>query len=285
MQAERGPIAWVLNVGAERELEVGPGYSLSAALERATRRAAEAIGAELPPSDVVLGRDPDARARDLQGRCFCPTRSALRRLAVVHARVPEAPPEAVIRQVNERGFGYALGRLEGAQRCVTETEVRDLIGGGGRWILKRGLGFAGRGQRRIDTPPSAEDLRWVRASLRASAVYVEPRKELLEEFALHGWVEAAGRCVLGEPTIQVVSYAAWRASRRALPEELKLGERHALRGAASRVASALHAAGYFGPFGIDAFRYRDHGRTFFHPLSEVNARYTMAWGVGMGGWF
>ena len=49
-----------------------------------------------------------------------------------------------------------------------------------------------------------------------------------------------------------------------------------------RVAGALHAAGYFGPFGIDAYRYADaHGRTRWNPCGELNARYTMGYALGM----
>ena len=40
--------------------------------------------------------------------------------------------------------------------------------------------------------------------------------------------------------------------------------------------------GYFGPFGIDGFRYRDtDGHLRFNPRSEINARYSMGWAVGM----
>ena len=44
---------------------------------------------------------------------------------------------------------------------------------------------------------------------------------------------------------------------------------------AERVGEALLATGYRGPFGIDAWRYRDSdGRLRFHPLGEINARLT-----------
>jgi len=45
--------------------------------------------------------------------------------------------------------------------------------------------------------------------------------------------------------------------------------------AARTVADELHARGYRGPFGIDAYQYRDKsGRVALNPLSEINARMT-----------
>jgi hypothetical protein len=47
----------------------------------------------------------------------------------------------------------------------------------------------------------------------------------------------------------------------------------------TRVAAALLQAGYFGPFGIDAFRYELGGRTKLQPRCEINARYTMGFAI------
>jgi hypothetical protein len=46
------------------------------------------------------------------------------------------------------------------------------------------------------------------------------------------------------------------------------------------VAEGLTAAGYFGPFGVDAYTYRDEERgVVLQRRSEINARYTMGFGV------
>lgn len=279
----REPLAWVLNLDAEHELELGGGYTPSLATRRALADAVARFAAQLPATDVVLGRDPDARAHGLSGRCYCPTPSALRRLERAGAIVSAVPNIDIVRTVNERAFGYALGHLEGARRCTDEHEVDDVLAHGGRWLLKRGLGFAGRGQRPIDGAPSDADRAWIRASLRRGALYVEPRVVIEVEVAIHGLVEPDGTFELGRPTLQDVRGGAWRGSRLAGDEELDAFEREALHASGERAATALARASYFGPFGVDAFRYRIDASVRFHAFSELNARYTMAWATGMGG--
>ena len=280
----RAPVAWVLNLDAERELE-NPRHTPSRSLARAMGAARERLSAALPPGDVVLDLDPDEHARGLAGRCFCPTPSALARLERAGAEVPEAPAPEVLARVNERGFAFALHHLEGAVRCTGEDEVGRTIARPGRWLLKRAFGFAGRGQRKIDAGEASEnDRAWIRASLRRGALYVEPRVDIALEVALHGMLAEDGACERGAPTVQLTAGGAWSESRRAAPGELSAHELARLEEAFARVARALYEAGYFGPFGIDAFRYRAEGGERFQPLGEINARYTMAWGTGMGGW-
>ena len=51
----------------------------------------------------------------------------------------------------------------------------------------------------------------------------------------------------------------------------------------ARVAGALCAAGYFGPFGLDAYTYRGgDGIVCLQPRSEINARYSMGFALGFG---
>jgi hypothetical protein len=52
----------------------------------------------------------------------------------------------------------------------------------------------------------------------------------------------------------------------------------ALVGELRRVGTALTNAGYFGPFGIDGFRYvGPEGQDAFNPRCEVNPRFTMGY--------
>jgi hypothetical protein len=55
-----------------------------------------------------------------------------------------------------------------------------------------------------------------------------------------------------------------------------------LEEAVAAAGAALARAGYFGPFGIDAFRHRGREGEVLNPLSEINARFTMDWLTGMG---
>jgi hypothetical protein len=58
-------------------------------------------------------------------------------------------------------------------------------------------------------------------------------------------------------------------------EGLAREERTAMEEALDATARALRQAGYSGPFGIDAWRYRGSGgEPAFHPLGEINARMT-----------
>ena len=75
----------------------------------------------------------------------------------------------------------------------------------------------------------------------------------------------------------------WLGCQRLAPGELPRDDEGTLREELSRVAAALGAAGYFGPFGIDGFVYLDGQHVRFNPRCEINARYTMNWLAGMAG--
>jgi hypothetical protein len=58
-------------------------------------------------------------------------------------------------------------------------------------------------------------------------------------------------------------------------DELSPDERAQLEAVVAECDAALAQAGYRGPFALDAFVYRDaDGARRFHPLCELNARYT-----------
>jgi hypothetical protein len=72
----------------------------------------------------------------------------------------------------------------------------------------------------------------------------------------------------------------FRAVRRAAAAEVSDAEKRALVEQAEHSADALARAGYFGPFGIDGYRYRAGERHRFCALGEINARYTMGFVTG-----
>ncbi|MEO7327823.1 MAG: hypothetical protein ABI193_04555, partial [Minicystis sp.] len=250
------------------------------------------VQALLAPGDVVVPPDgaplPPGR---FQGRAWCPTPRALAALARAGAVVPEAPPLAVLQRVNHRRFTAALApTLPGARFVDALDEALALLASpspSGTWLLKRAFGFAGRGQRRVVPGALADaDHAWLRASFAPGAgLAIEPLVARTLDAGLHGFLTREGALSLGEATTQQVDgRGIWRGTQRAPSGTLLPSEQQALRDAAEESAQALHQAGYFGPFGVDAFRWIDAtGEARFNARCEINARYSMGWAIGMIG--
>lgn len=296
-------LALVANFDAELEL-VDPDYRASTRMVASLLRRAEAFGAQLGADVVAIVPGRPLGRTSLQGAlgvCWCPTPRALELLAACGALVPPAPPLAVLQRVNHRAFASALvstppsgalwGPLPGARFVRTLDDLRAHLATlptDREILLKRPFGFAGRGRKRL---PRADALGgpalvWAEASMLGygRGLAVEPFVEVLADVALHGVVWRSGGHRLGAPTLQTIDpTGAWRTSRRAAAADLASAERATLVDTGNHVALALADAGYFGPFGIDGYRWRDAtGATQFHPLSEINARLSMGWCVGMG---
>lgn len=281
-------IAWVLNLDADLELAAGARYSPTRGVVQAMQvHAARLVGTLVSPDALVVDdASPPGIARGLVGRAFCPTPRALA-LLVRAGAAPEAHPSAaVLRAVNSRAFAASLGAtLPGA---AFETELAAAVAHlaavppvGDAWRLKRAFGMAGRGQRIAAMPASEADIAFVKAGVAAGGVQVEPNVTILEEYASHGRLAPDGTAVHGAVVRQVCdARGAWLRS-----EPLPQGDvpPAAIAEEAQRVARALANAGYFGPFGVDAYTYRDaHGRPALQPRSEINARYSMGFAVGFG---
>jgi hypothetical protein len=202
------------------------------------------------------------------------------------ARIGPHPSVEVLARVNGRAFSAELGQtLPEATFTRDEAEARALLGrppppGFRAWRVKRAFGMAARGQRVMAPPLSEDDARFVRASLDLG-VQIEPQAEIVTEHALHGKLEPDGTSTLGHAVVQRTdTRGAWISSERVTGFVFA----EALEAEARRVGLALHAAGYFGPFGLDAFTYRtSSGELAFNPRSEINARYSMGFVVGFGG--
>jgi hypothetical protein len=281
--------AWALNFDADTELDHGSAHTPSRAMRARFAALAERVRDLLGAGDVVI--DPSTRLPEgaFVGRAFCPTPSALRALQRARAELPAAPAVEVLRRVNHRRFSADLGQtLPGARWASSWAEVREAVSDPSptdRWLLKRPFGFSGRG--RISVARGSIDeaaRRWIEASIgEGEGLQVEPWVDRALDAGLHGYLSAAGAIAIGEPTVQRIdARGAWLGSARAAPGDLAPGEIEALFAEARATASALRAAGYFGPFGIDAFRWRDGGGERFNPRVEINARYSMGWAVGMG---
>jgi len=282
---ERGRSAWVLNLDVEYELEARDAHTPSA---RTMQRMAELVRALAPllgPVDIVLG-DNDVVVRPCPGRTWCPTPRALRRLEKAGAIPVPAPDFAVLRRVNHRRFSAELGQtLPGARFVSSVEQLAEVVAGESpsqNWLLKRPFGFAGRGRRRVARGPIDVDaMSWIHASFRAGeGLQVEPWVERIADYGLHGFLSREGVTTLGQPTRQLCDEnGAWQNTSTA--DDLEPAEEAELRASALLASEALYEARYFGPFGVDAYRWRD-GRAFrFNPRSEINARYSMGWATGM----
>lgn len=290
MEARR---AVLLNLDADVELAMGAQYT-------PTRRVLAAMQphvAALAPTFLRAGdllvdeRTAVGAAADLPGLAFCPTPRALALLRRAGAVPLPHPPFDVLRRVNSRAFAASLGQtLEGAAyatdlpsalaRLATPPPMSNA------WRVKRAFGMAGRGQRVIAPgTPSTADTSFVEASLsRDGGVQIEPNVRIVTELGLHGLLAEDGACSAGRLVRQRSdAHGAWIAT-----EPLRAGDEAwvhepALREELSRVGTALHRASYFGPFGVDAFVYLGPGdQQVLQPRSEINARYSMGWPVGMG---
>lgn len=283
------PIAWRLNFEADREFEA-PGYTPSKAAVARMRELPSSLQGLVRSGDVLIGDAPSRRAGEgRRGRAWCPTPRALAALKHAGAIVPEAPTIDVLRCVNSRRFSAELGQsLPGGSFVEDEAGLRAALARGRaagirRWLLKSSWSTSGSG-RLVLADGQVDDaaLAWACRRL-SSGVQVEPLVDRKGDFALHGHLSRDGRLVVGEPCLSHVSEAgAWLGTARCTAADLSAEERRALLREVERAGEALCAAGYFGPFNLDAFRYRADAGTCFNPRCEINARYTMGWAVGFG---
>jgi hypothetical protein len=285
-------LAWVLNLDADLELGAGDSYRTSGSVRTAMRpHVARLAKSLLGPEDILVDDlSPPAIARGWAGRSFCPTPGAVALLRRAGADPEPHPPVEVLRRVNSRAFASSLGpTMPGAAFVTASSAARAVLDGepsvGSAWRVKHAFGMAGRNQRVI-VPASARepDLAFVRAGLARGGVQVEPHVAIENEYAIHGSVAADGALRVGRLVRQRCDpRGAWVSTERASGSDALGDIPERLAEEARRVGHALASAGFFGPFGIDAYTYRDRkGRLRFQPRSEINARYSMGFAVGFG---
>ncbi len=269
---------WFLNLDAELEL-AHPGRPPRLEHGRFTEAL---VGTLVPHGDVlaVAGRAyPGLRAM-----AWCPT-AGVRALAEASgARFSDGTPSAeIVARVMGRDF-IARERglvLDGACFASREEDLeRALNIESPRLLLRHRYGFAGK-QRRICArgAPDHADRAFVRRALAEGGVLVEPLMHVLRDLAVHGYV--GEEIVLGRPTESAVNAGGvWTSS--SVAEGLSPDVMSALIAEARGCGEALSRAGYRGPFGLDAFVYEHHAGSRLAARCELNARYTMAWALGMG---
>lgn len=287
---------WLFNLDAELELASRGPYQTAKHVARALQPVLSHARRLMAPGDAWLddlGASGEACAAaptpafsGWVGRAWCPTPTAARRLARAGAQLEAGPALEVLRRVNHRRFALELGGgAPHARYITTEADLAPTLreASSAAWLFKKPFGFAGRGQRRIVGEPSKDDRRWLDDALRHGGFLAEPWLDIEHELSLHGRLDAQGEHTLGRICVQQTDrFRAWVSTEPATPTDIDPAQAAALQRRAESVAGALAAAGYFGPFGIDAYLWRTtQGKLELNPLSELNARYTMGYSVGM----
>jgi hypothetical protein len=210
-------------------------------------------------------------------------------------RLPVARPEVVAR-VAHRGFCLGLARergwaLPGSCLVAAPGELEARLAGGGRsdqgaagaWVVKAPFSAAGR-ERLVGAGPEVLRDPGVRRRLeglfaRHGSLLLEPWVERTADFGAAGFVTPKAVRLVTVHRQEVGRGGGFRGILPAGPGGAASGlapaERDRLETAFHAAAQALRAAGYAGPFGIDAFRWRrPGGGESFHPLCEINPRLT-----------
>ncbi|MEZ6008090.1 MAG: hypothetical protein R3F05_10000 [Planctomycetota bacterium] len=214
-----------------------------------------------------------------------PARGGAATGATWRERLRDAPraPEAVTRAVHgrrwladERAAGTLPPHPSGTW-VTTLEEIRRAAAGVGPWVLKAPYGAAGR-DRVLSTAPVAGEATWRHAE-RALELW---GGGLFETWlARDGDLGACGivteATFLPGPVHRLVTGAdgRFRGIERLTPAAAETPLARVLREALPRVGTRLHAAGYRGPFGVDAYGGRDaQGAAHLVAVGEVNARLT-----------
>jgi hypothetical protein len=199
------------------------------------------------------------------------------------------PPPAVVAAVHHRAFCLQVAReigcaLPGARVVESLAELdRVLKTAPPAWVVKAPLSASGRSRYIERSSPALADPKARRTVERLferhGALLFEPWMDRTEDFGVSA--------LLGTSELRIVGIHGQLVDRKGqfsgidLHPELSPRELDRLLETVEAVAAALRHAGYVGPFGIDAWRYRNQdGGLVLNPLGEINARMTfglVAW--------
>ena len=191
------------------------------------------------------------------------------------ARADLAWADATARDANDRRLALFVAALPGA-RTIRSVDEIDLSGSlVESWIVKLPWTAAGRDRCRGTGPPTSEQrTRIARLLAICGELVLEPWCERILDVGVCATTDG-----LTHPPHRLLCDARGGfVGIELAPPEL-LPDEHALLDAAVAAARpVLMATGYRGPFAIDAFAYRlPTGERRFHPVCEINARYSFGW--------
>jgi hypothetical protein len=227
---------------------------------------------------------PD-RPVDLSAYTFTPwgwTPSAVAMGQRVGAQVSQPVPFDVLARVNSKLWSHELEvELGWAQKGAAIASAFDELElavtsvcplRDDKWVIKSPFGFAAR-DRVLGRGPALEgpQARWCeRRFARGERLIFQPWLEVIREYGIVMEISSAGAY-----SIQGISDLRTNGAGTGKgyilgrpPAQQRISE---LERVAGVVGARLFREGYVGPVGIDAL---EHSRGF-HPLLEINARYTM----------
>jgi hypothetical protein len=172
----------------------------------------------------------------------------------------------------ELGIAQTGAALADTFENLQEAVARACPGAEDKWVVKSPYGFAARDRVLGRGPVIAEpQAKWSKKRLaRGEILIFQPWLEVVREYGIVLEISPDGTFMIqGISDLQTNGAGAGTGYILGRPPSLeRMGE---LERIASVVSERLFEEGYFGPVGIDAL---EHSRGF-HPLLEINARYTM----------
>jgi hypothetical protein len=225
------------------------------------------------------------RPGDLSAYTFTPwgwTPSAVATGERVCAKVSQPVPFDVLARVNSKLWSHELEvelgwAQPGAAIADAFDDLEQAVANAcphrdDKWVIKSPFGFAAR-DRVLGRGPSLEwpQARWCeRRFEKGERLIFQPWLEVIREYGIVMEISVGGAyCIQGISDLQTNGAGTGKGyllGRRPAPQRMVELER-----VATVVGERLFREGYVGPIGIDAL---EHARGF-HPLLEINARYTM----------
>jgi hypothetical protein len=193
------------------------------------------------------------------------------------------PDPAAVANVHHRAFHLQVtagigGALPGARIVESPSDLERALRGVPRsWVVKAPFSASGR-DRYIARDGSALDDPKARRTVerlfgRHGPLLFEPWMDRTGDFGVSALLTGSELRIVGIHGQQVD--AKGQFVRIDLSPDLSAEDRNRLLETVETVGTALRGAGYVGPFGIDAWRYRrEDGAVALNPLGEINARMT-----------
>jgi hypothetical protein len=198
------------------------------------------------------------------------------------------PSPAVVAAVHHRAFHLQVAQEIGcalpSARMVESLAELDQLSLPRSWIVKAPLSASGRnryierdGHGRARTDPKTRTTLERLFDLHGPLLF-EPWMDRIADYGVSA--------LLTHDELRIVGIHGQRVDRKGqfagieLQPNLIERDRNHLLETVEAVALALRRAGYVGPFGIDAWSYREDGVVVLNPLGEINARMTfglVAW--------